>query len=301
MLTIDEAFRKFKSRLELNEREEKNAIKRHTEVREYILSRFNIDNDFLTGSYRRHTKTKPLKDIDIFFVLAESQRAKYRDKAPSVVLQDFYVALVDKYGNDAVSKQGRSICIDFGVVVDCDDNTDYKVVSVDVVPAFAAVNDFEIPNADTGKWMKTNPKIHADKATDANKNYGGEWKALVRMVKYWNNNNDHGADKPIKPSFLIEVMCLQLLYGGWGGRFDYEFQALFTTLADRIFDEWLDPAGLGSPISDGMDATRKQRARELLRGASDQASVAIDLARKGRTGDALKAWRKLFGPKFPLS
>ena len=30
MLTIDEAFRKFKSRLELNEREQKNAIERHT-------------------------------------------------------------------------------------------------------------------------------------------------------------------------------------------------------------------------------------------------------------------------------
>ncbi len=301
MLTIDEAFRKFKSRLELNDREQENASKRHNEVREHIRSRFTTDDDFLTGSYRRHTKTKPLKDIDIFFVLAESQRAKYRDKAPSVVLQDFYAALVDKYGDKAVSKQGRSVCVDFGVVIDSDDNTDYKVVSVDVVPAFVAGNDYEIPNADTGKWMKTNPKIHAEKATDANKNYGGEWKALVRMAKYWNNNPDHGADKPIKPSFLIEVMCLQVLYGGWGGRFDYEFQALFTTLADRICDEWPDPAGLGSPISDGMDAARKQRARGLLRAASDQASIAIDLARKGRTGDALKAWRKLFGPKFPLS
>ena len=301
MLTIDEAFRKFKSRLELNDREQENASKRHTEVREHIRSRFTIDVDFLTGSYRRHTKTKPLKDIDIFFVLAESQRAKYREKAPSVALQDFFAALVDKYGDKAVSKQGRSVCVDFGVVVDADDNTNYKVVSVDVVPAFTAGNDYEIPNADTGKWMKTNPKIHADKATEANKNYGGEWKALVRMAKYWNNNPDHGADKPIKPSFLIEVMCLQVLYGGWGGRFDYEFQALFTTLADRILDEWPDPAGLGSPISDGMDAARKQRARELLRAASDQASVAIDLARNGRNGEALKAWRSLFGPKFPLS
>lgn len=301
MLTIDDAFRKFKSRLELNDSEQENASKRHTEVREHIRSRFTIDTDFLTGSYRRHTKTKPLKDIDIFFVLAESQRAKYRDKEPSVVLQDFYSALADKYGEKAVSKQGRSVCIDFGVVVDADDNTDYKVVSVDVVPAFTAGSDYEIPNADTGKWMKTNPKIHADKATEANKNFGGEWKALVRMAKYWNNNPEHGADKPIKPSFLIEVMCLQVLYGGWGGRFDYEFQALFTTLADRIFDEWPDPAGLGSAISDGMDAARKQRARELLRAASDQASVAIDLARKGRTGEALKAWRSLFGPKFPLS
>ena len=35
MLTIDEAFRKFKSRLELNDREQSNASSRHTEVREW--------------------------------------------------------------------------------------------------------------------------------------------------------------------------------------------------------------------------------------------------------------------------
>ena len=36
MLSIDEAFRKFKSRLELNDREQKNASDRHYEVREYL-------------------------------------------------------------------------------------------------------------------------------------------------------------------------------------------------------------------------------------------------------------------------
>jgi len=125
MLTLDEAFRKFKSRLELNDREQKNASNRHIEVREHIRARFAINCDFLTGSYARHTKTKPLKDIDIFFMLAESERKKYRDKAPGVVLDDFHSALVDKYGKDAVRKQGRSVNVDFGVVVDSDDNTDY--------------------------------------------------------------------------------------------------------------------------------------------------------------------------------
>ncbi len=64
MLTIDEAFRKFKSRLELKPKEQKNASDRHTEVREFIRAKFAIERDFLTGSYARYTKTKPLKDID---------------------------------------------------------------------------------------------------------------------------------------------------------------------------------------------------------------------------------------------
>jgi predicted nucleotidyltransferase len=300
MITLDEAFRKFKSRLELNDREQKNASQRHTEVREYLETKFAVERSFLTGSYARHTKTKPLKDIDIFFVLKASER-HYRSKAPSVVLDDFYNALVDKYGKNAVRKQSRSINIDFGVVIDAEDNTDYRVVSVDTVPAFEDGDNYEIPDTDSGKWIKTNPDIHADKAVAAHKAFSNEWKGLVRMVKYWNNNPRHGADKPVKPSFLIEVMALQCLYGGWQGRFDYELQGFFSTLADRIFDEWPDPAGLGPPISNGMDQTRKTRARDLLRQASRDASVAINLARQGQNGEALKAWRALFGPKFPLS
>lgn len=300
-MTLDEAFRKFKSRLELNDREKQNASKRQTEVREHIRSWFSIDRDFLTGSYARHTKTKPLKDIDILFVLAESERKKYRDKVPSVVLDDFYNALVDKYGKSAVRKQGRSLNVDFGVVVDAEDNTDYRVVSVDVVPAFVDGDNYEIPNNDTGKWMKTNPEIHAQEARDAHQAYSNEWKGMVRMVKYWNNNAKHGADKPVKPSFLIEVMALQCLHGGWQGRFDYEIQAFFAALADRIQDEWPDPAGLGTPVSDSMDEQRKARAKELLQAASREASNAIHLARKGQNAEALKAWRSLFGPKFPLS
>lgn len=299
MLTVDEAFRKFKSRLELNEKEQKNASTRHTEVRDYLATKFKVDRSFLTGSYARHTKTKPLKDIDIFFVLKEEE-THYRSKAPSVVIGDFYDALVEKYGKDAVRKQSRSVNVDFGVVIDAEDNTDYRVVSVDVVPAFALGDDYEIPDDDIGKWIKTNPEIHASKATAAHQAYSNEWKGLVRMVKYWNNNARHG-EKPVKPSFLIEVMALQCLHGGWQGRFDYEIQGFFSTLADRIFDPWPDPAGLGPAISDGMDGTRKQRARELLMAASRDATIAIDHARRGRNGEALKAWRALFGPKFPLS
>lgn len=300
MLTLDEAFRKFKSRLELNDKEQKNASARQQEVREYLDTKFSIANSFLTGSYARYTKTKPLKDIDIFFVLKDSER-HYRGKVPSAVINAFYDALVEKYGEKAVRKQSRSVNVDFGVHVDAEDNTDYRILSVDVVPAFPEGDDYEIPDTDTGLWIKTNPKIHAEKATTAHQAFSNEWKGLVRMVKYWNNNPRHGSDKPIKPSFLIEVMALECLYGGWQGQFDRELQSLFSTMADRIFDTWADPAGLGPPISNGMDQVRKQRARDLLMQASRDATAAINLARQGRNGDALKAWRSLFGPKFPLS
>lgn len=299
MLTIDEAFRKFKSRLELKDKEQKNATDRHTEVRGFIRSKFSIDNDFLTGSYARYTKTKPLKDIDIFFVMGSKEK-HYRDKTAGVVLDDYKKALVEKYGDKAVRRQSRSINVDFGVAVEDEDKTDHKILSVDVVPAFASGDNYEIPDGDTGDWIKTNPKIHAEKATTAHQAYSSEWKGLVRMAKYWNNNPKHD-EKPVKPSFLIEVMALQCLHGGWSGQFDREMQAFFATMADRIGDTWADPAGLGPPISNSMDAARVTRARQALGAAATQAGVAINHVRQGRIGEALKVWRDLFGPMFPLS
>ena len=181
-------------------------------------------------------------------------------------MTDFYDALVQKYDALRVRKQNCSISVDFGVTVDADDNTDYRIVSVDVVPAFAKVGYYEIPDDELGTWIKTNPEAHAAAAIAAHQAYSNEWKGLVRMLKYWNNNPKHG-QKPVRPSFLVEVMALQCLHGGWGGSFDREMQGFFATLADRMFDDWPDPAGLGPAISKGMDSAQKTRGSLLLHDA----------------------------------
>lgn len=296
MLTTEEGFARFRSRLELNQKEQDNASRRQKEIRAHMDESFDVEHDFLTGSYARHTKTKPLKDVDIFCVLGEGEK-HYRSKPPSRLLVDVGDALAEKYGSDEVTKQRRSVCVDFGVTVD-EDRTDYKVVSFDVVPAFADGDDYEIPDTGTADgWTKTNPRVHADKAVEAQRAYSSEWKGLVRMMKYWNNHHD----KPIKPSFLIEVIALEVLHPPFGGQRDREMQFFFGTLAERIHEPWEDPAGLGPSVSDAMDARRCDMAARALREAERAAATAIHLARSGRQGDSLRAWRDLFGPLFPLS
>jgi Second Messenger Oligonucleotide or Dinucleotide Synthetase domain len=295
MLTIPEAFAKFKTRLELTEKEQKDASRRQQEIRAHMDSKFHIETDFLTGSYRRWTKTKPLKDVDIFEVLGEKER-HYRSKPPSVLLADVQSALEEKYGVDRVTTQRRSVCVDFGVSAP-DDETD-EVMSIDVVPAFTMDDYYEIPDTKTAAgWTKTNPKVHFEKAVAANEAFDGEWKALVRMVKYWNNHHE----KPMRPSFLIEVMALAVLHPPFGGSFEREIQGFFHALADRLDEAWPDPAGLGPPVSDSMDATSRAAAKTALQEAGNAATTAIRLGREGKNGAALQAWRSLFGPLFPLS
>jgi Second Messenger Oligonucleotide or Dinucleotide Synthetase domain len=296
MITIEEAFRKFRSRLELNDREQDNVSKRHIEMREHLRASFDVENDFLTGSYRRNTKTKPLQDVDFLCVLGDKERHR-RTEPPVKLLDAFADSLRDKYGKNAVTRHDRSVEVNFGIVVDAEDNTDYRVVSMEAVPAFTLKDDYEIPDGRHGTWVKTNPKTHEEEALAAQKAYGGEWKGIVRMAKYWNNHNG----KTIQPSFLLEVMALDCLDPPYSGNFPQEFQGLFATLADRISEDWPDPAGLGSPISQDMTPAMRTTAKATLIKANRAATDAMYLTRIGKNGEALEAWRALFGPKFPLS
>jgi hypothetical protein len=117
------------------------------------------------------------------------------------------------------------------------------------------------------------------------------------MMKAWNRQND----KPIKPSFLIEVMALELLHPPFGGDYRFEMKAFFASLADHIYDTWPDPAGLGPDVSDSMDVQKCRAAQEILLKAEQETAQAIQLERQEKNGEALRAWRELLGPLFPLS
>lgn len=298
MITVTDAFKKFRSRLELTDREQEDASRRHNEIRGYLKTKFDIERDFLTGSYKRWTKTKPLKDVDIFCVLGQKERHR-RDKPPVDLLKAFEDALIEKYGKGKVSRQRRSVTVEFGVSADADEDTGGKVMSFDVVPAFTKDNYYEIPDRATASgWTATDPQVHYDEAVKAQEAYDGEWKGIVRMTKKWNANQG----KPVKPSFLIEVMALELLHAPFGGDYRYEIKGFLASLADRLDETWEDPAKLGPPVSDGMDQSARNAAKVKLRAGSDAAAKAIQLERQGKIGEALKVWRyEVFGPMFPLS
>jgi tRNA nucleotidyltransferase (CCA-adding enzyme) len=121
----------------LTEKEQKDASRRQNEIRGVMDEAFKLERDFLTGSYKRHTKAKRLKDVDIFCVFHDDERPKYRiGKAPSVILDAVEKTLGDKYGRDKVKRQRRSASVQFPN----DPNDPEQVMSFDVVPAFEKGN-----------------------------------------------------------------------------------------------------------------------------------------------------------------
>jgi Second Messenger Oligonucleotide or Dinucleotide Synthetase domain len=294
VITVNEAFTKFRSRLETTDTEDDSASRRQRKLRQQLDEALDIAEDFLTGAYVRHTKTKPLRDVDIMIVLNDTS---YLERHPHDVLEAVRDPLVPYYGATRVCCDRRAVRVDFGVTL-VDDLSD-EVMSFDVVPAFNDGDHYKIPDDVQGQWVHTNPKVHADQATRANKNFDDQWKPLVKMIKKWNDVSGH----PIEPSFLIEVMALELIAAPWTGNHAREIRQFFASAADRIADGWPDPAGVGPDISDVLDADslKMNTARNALRAAEAACTEAIRLERVGRTSDALAAWRALFGPLFPLS
>ncbi|MDS0133205.1 MULTISPECIES: CBASS oligonucleotide cyclase [unclassified Amycolatopsis] len=294
MITPNEALRKFRGRLETTDREDRSASSRQRRLRGELDAALDIEKDFLTGAYRRHTKTKPLRDVDIMIVLRD---ISYLDRHPHDILELIRSVLAPIYGDDRVTCDRFAVRVDFGVKI-VDDVSD-EVVSFDVVPAFEHEDHYLIPDDVLGEWIYTNPEIHRELATAANQAFSEQWKPLVKMVKKWNDEHDH----PIEPSFLIEVMALNLIDGPWTGDHRRELRQFFASAAARIAEGWSDPAKLGPDVSGPLDADplKMDRARRALRDAEAACTKAINLERQGRTGDALKAWRDLFGPLFPLS
>src|SRR3954468_3171892 len=96
MLTVPEAFEKFRGRLKISTSEQQDASRRQQKIREQVRGGLAVETDFLTGSYGRNTKTSPLKDVDIFVVLKESE-ADYLSLSPDAVLDRLIEILSEHY------------------------------------------------------------------------------------------------------------------------------------------------------------------------------------------------------------
>ncbi len=296
MLTTTQAFEKFRQRLELSDTEQKDAARRHADVRECIRGGFDVKTDFLSGSYSRHTKTKPLKDVDIVFVLGDKEKWR-RDKPPIEMLQAFERCLKKTYAEqDQVEIGRRSVTVEFEKTYYPEDH-EGKVLSIDAVPAFdCSGGNYEIPDKVTGTWIKTNPQEHKEQATDKNKELDGRWVPLVKMAKGWNRANG----KPIKPSFLVEVMAEELVETPFS-TYPNEIRNFFAAMEANIGRVWPDPAKLGPAVSDQMTPDLITAARKALQEAQRKAALAARAEEMGRQGEALQIWREILGDYFPLS
>jgi predicted nucleotidyltransferase len=286
MSYVDDAFLNLKRTLEITKTEQDSASSRHRKIREVVSGAWELEDDFLTGSYRRNTKTKKLKDVDIFVVIdRHGAQAELRQSGPAAVLESLSNILSEDY--DDVTIDQFAVTIHFGQEED--------VMSFDVVPAFkrtSAGKGYEIPDTVTAGWIATNPKTHHEQLTAKNEDCAGQFVPLVKMIKGLNRE----LGEPIR-SFLLEVMAHELVVSPFG-RYQDEVRWFLATAAEAILQPWPDPAGLGPDVNT-LNSVERDNAASALAGALEIAEHAIRLEDDQQERAAVEQWRRLFGWRMP--
>ena len=283
MSYIDDAFAKLKSNLEITQTESEQAQTRHELIRDRIEESWELKDHFLTGSYDRHTKTKKLKDVDIFVVVdpdgPQGRLAKGTGTAAVLELRDVLAKSWDDLDTD-----------DYVVTVNYGDE---DVASYEVAPVFEREGGgYLMPNG--AGWMATDPQEQAKLVTAKNQACDAKFVPFVKMVKGINRE----AGDAIKPSFLLEVMGLELVVEPFGRHRD-EIRFFLASVADQIENDWPDPVGLGPHVNAGIETWRRRELAERVRGWLAVAEEALQLEYDGKERAAVETWRELFGWRMP--
>ena len=283
MSYVDDAFDNLKSNLEITRTESRQAQTRHQLVRDHIRASWELVDDFLTGSYRRHTKTKRLKDVDIFVVVdpegPQADLAEGTGTAAVLALRDLLATRwPDLEADDNV------VTVNYG---------EEDVASYEVAPVFPRRGGgYWMPSGWT--WMATDPRQQHALVTAKNKESDEKFVPFVKMVKGINRE----AGDPIEPAFLLEVMALDLVTEPFG-EYRHEIRFYMASIADRITDDWPDPVGLGPSVNAGIGQGRRRELAEIARGWLAISEEALQLEYEGKLRAAVETWRELFGWRMP--
>lgn len=289
--TVEGAFRDFKVRLEITDRQEALVSQRRGGVvatlkRSLTLS--TAPESLVIGSWDRHTLTRYLTegDVDVMVILNYGVYKDWYNGPGTIKALDRFKAILDAAYPSTTKRRDRN-CITMR----------FSEFRLDVVPAFRGDGDFYlIPDSVRQKWVQTAPTGFASRVTTVNQNTGERFVPLIKMVKAWNRENGW----PIR-SFHLECMLYDQC-NGYTEAYSYPsmLKAFFDTLANRLASAAYDPVR-GDQVDTYLDeGTPTRRSKAIVR-----AKVASVAAAKAYTDQerypatAIGEWKALLGEFFP--
>jgi len=290
-MELEGHFRKFASNIEPAPTHRDEAISGHTTLRERLEKDKEVGavlkETFLSGSYRRHTAVKPIKDVDIFVVLSKEQ-----DSARGTL--EWLEKALKRVGYSAKTEpQRRSIRVDL------------FYVTMDVVPTLAP-NGLEgalkVPARQEDIWIDSHPKKHIEHTTNLNKrSQDKRFVPTVKMLKWWRGYQMAKAKHP--KGFFLECLCGQHMNIA-SESYATAFISVLETMSaiygqtPTVVPRIPDPGLPGRFISTGMTLTEFKDFIDTVHSSLPKAKAALaaDTVEK-----SVALWREVFGPEFPSS
>lgn len=272
------------------------------------------------GSFARHTKIRPLDDIDVLVLLtcagtsvkqspndphtwwlrlesSASSLAAFPDGFGFVnstkILNKISSSLdkVSQYSRADIKKNMQAVTLSL---------VSYSW-SFDLVPA-VPVSDgnggtayYLIPNG-RGDWLRTDPRIDDNNIQTRNRQHSGNFLATMRLLKYWNSR----VHKPRLPSYYFETLVLQVFaYSPTIVSLPDAVKYFFDNCPSYLWRQCPDPKGLGPALDQQVDAGTKLKVSTALSEAATLAGYALSNERLANYKCAIDYWGRVFGPNFP--
>lgn len=266
----------------------------HTSIRDYLCAHSGFksrwEGDFLAGSYTRDTAIRPKKtadgherpDVDI---IVETNFSTSAD--PTTALYELSDALEDGFTVERVNKRSVRVIT--------------ANAEIDVVPVVASGTAYMLPDRDLGYWKTTNPPAHTTWSADQNARFGGRFKPLVKLLKWWRRENKTGK-RP--KGFVLEVLVSlhaptdEAHYGEAFAQLLENIHSAYAPLAElNLKPNIEDPALPGNNILSKVSLTDWKNFLERVRvhagyarRAQNQSATDMD--------EATRLWRILFGSRL---
>jgi hypothetical protein len=270
------------------------------------------------GSFARHTKIRPLDDIDLMIGLMADgcYYNEHTDKItistqPETTRLKKYLHENSDYVNSRKVINAFIACLkNVGQYDQADINRNQEAATLklksydwnfDMVPCFQTKPDaygktyYIIPDG-CGHWKKTDPRIDRTKIQELNNRFGGNMLNVIRVVKYWQKR----PTMPTMGSYLLETMLLSYYNTRHSCQewVDLELHDIFTYLASAIYLPVFDHKDIQGDINGlSYDDKMKISARCTLDAARVNEARGYELTKDHKT--SIGIWRDILGNNFP--
>jgi hypothetical protein len=334
-------FDTFLSDIRLTENQVKELRDAHWLLRERLRGHASVQDivvsDFLQGSYRRKTATRPKNgnraDVDIIVVttLAES------DYTPQEAMDEF-VPFLDEYYADKWDFQGRSIGIAMSdvsldiVVTSAPSEAMEKALRSDSVLSEAALDaqdwapsldwvplekragslvlakrlpqwklePLRIPDRDAAQWDDTHPLEQIRFAWDKNRITGGHYVNVVKAIKWWRRvYPEPKYPKGYPVEHLIGLYCPDNISSVAEGVTRALEEIAGRHRIDVILGRVPYVADHGVPGHNVLHRLTPSDFAEFHAKVTEAAGIARQALDSNDRDTSTQLWQKLFGSRFP--
>lgn len=286
-MNIADMFEKFLNNLKITEARDHIISLRYGEITKALNLKFNGTNSLTSnrlrvGSYGRFTAINNLSDLDMLYILPDTEWENYRNNGQVKLLDDVKKAIEQRYPTTELKKDRLVVQVK------------YNDFLVEVQPVFRLDSGgFCYPDTyDGGKWKETKPHLEIKAMRMANEQKNNNLRNLCRMLRAWKNK--HGV---VMGGLLIDTLAYNFLMS----TSDYDDKS-YSNYPDMIRDFFEYLSKLDSQRKEylALGSNQKVKVKEPF---VRKAERALDIINKAFNAETLEIynlrWRDLFGRYFP--